>query len=150
MPSPVGGLIELLSSTHGHGAMPIGLRIVRPLVICGAIVAVLQRPTMSQEPNYAWSPSRTHSPPSLRSPRTSKAVVRPRPRAGGETECAVIIQSEVSASQQGTICQGCCRLRRRCCKKKEKRKEGRKQRMSSLVTLYGREPESSVMLVERV
>ena len=81
MPSPVGGLIELLSSTHGHGAMPIGLRIVRPLVICGAIVAVLQRPTMSQEPNYAWSPSRTHSPPSLRSPRTSKAVVRPRPRA---------------------------------------------------------------------
>ena len=29
--------------------------------------------------------------------------------AGGETECAVIIQSEVSASQQGTICQGCRR-----------------------------------------
>ena len=70
-------------------------------------------------------------PPSLRSPRTSKAVVRPRPRAGGETECAVIIQSEVSASQQGTICQGCRRCKEQEKVRKEGRKEGRKQRVLS-------------------
>ena len=51
---------------------------------------------------------------------------RGRSDAGGETECAVIIQSEVSASQQGTICQGC----RRCAavaarNKKKERKEAK-------------------------
>ena len=110
------GFLSLLSSPQVYWSVALLFSVVH---------SMLQISTTLQRPNYAWSPSPPLPSPPFFSRGQARRSFGPRgARAGGETECAVIIQSEVSASQQGAICQGC----RRCCKEQEKvRKDGSKE-----------------------
>ena len=124
MPSPVGGLIELLSSTHGHGAMPIGLRIVRPLVICGAIVAAAPGHVAGAK---LCMVSLSHPFPSLPPFAEDKQGGRASSPAGGRGDrvCSHYSKRGVSQSTGDNL----SRLppRRRCKEQEKVRKEGRKE-----------------------
>ena len=122
LPSPVSGLIELLSSTHG--AMPVGLRIVRPLVICGAIVAAAPDHVAGAK---LCMVSLSHPFPSLPPFAEDKQGGRASsPAAGrGDRVCSHYSKRGVSQSTGDNL----SRLppRRHCEEQEKVRKEGRKE-----------------------
>ena len=122
------GLIELLSSTHG--AMPVGLRIVRPLVICGAIVAAAPDHVAGAK---LCMVSLSHPfpslPPSVRRGQARRSCVLARGRAGRQSVQS-LFKARCQPVNRGQFVKAAAAPPLRGTRKSEEgRKKGRKQRV---------------------